>query len=83
MVNILINQPYKQSLTYGKYSKTNRRDHDFPLAIHLLRKVRVGKLAKENVKRFNLGRIQITFLFIFVHPHHRTGREESPHMEVQ
>lgn len=58
---MLINQPYKQSITYGKYSKTNCKKLDFPLAICFLKNERVGTLekAKENVQRFDSGTVQI------------------------
>lgn len=79
IVNILINQSYKQSLTYGKFSKTNCKKCEFPLTIYLLRKKRMGKLAEEKAQRFDLGTIQIIFMFIFVYPHSRISREEGLH----
>lgn len=56
---MFINQPCKQFLTYGEDSKIECKKFDFALAIHLLRKKRMRKLAKENVQRFNSGIVQV------------------------
>ena len=76
---MLINQPYKQSLTYGKFSKANCKKYDIPLTIYLLRKKRIGKLAKEKAQRFDVGTVQIIFMFTFVYPHSRISRVEGLH----
>lgn len=59
IVNTLINQHRELSLTYGKVSKTNCKKLDFLLAIHLLRKKSMGKLAKKNRRKLNSGPVQI------------------------
>lgn len=58
-VHMIINQPCKQSVTHGKDCKTNCRTLNFPLVIHLLRKKRMKKLAKENIQVFTSGTVQI------------------------